>query len=289
MKLRQQNKILIIDEINYTRLVLECAFTTAKYKVTTAQNSEEAMKFISAELPDIILLSLRTTDSNGVSTMKALKDYFRLRLDVAHGAEPPIIVLSAFRDTVQTREIQSMGVLKLLPKPINMQELMDSVKSSITSKETFALQTRKTILIFDAESRSQQFLESALVCDLIYDIETADSDAELLARIKRRKFDLCTIDLTSIENNIIETLEKIMELTEGKNIVTIATSADQISQNDIKQLGIQAHFMKPLNINDFRIEIDMLLETQVEETIDESDNKLDADQSVGEEPIEDKL
>lgn len=278
----RQQKILIIDEINYTRLVLDYALTAAGYKADTAQNSNEAMQHISAELPDLILLSFRVTDSSGVSgvsTLRALKDYFRLRLDIAQEAEPPIIVLSASRDTKQTHEVQSLGVSKVLLKPINMHELLDSVETTIVNKKNVVPQARKKILIFDGSVRSQQFLESVLVREM-YDIETTDSETELLARIKDRKFDLSIIDLPSLEGDATEILQSIREMAEEMPIITVATSADQISQDRLKQLGMQMHFVKPLNVDVFRTEVDTLLGAQMEEeTLEQTEQTEQAEQA----------
>jgi len=258
MLVSRQNKLLIIDEINYTRLVLDLALANAGYKVVTARNSGEAMQHISAELPDLILLSLRATDASGVSTRRVLKDYFRLRLDIAQGAEPPIIILSAFRDTKQTREVESLGASKIIFKPINMQDLLDAVESAIANKKKVVPRTRKKIMIFDGETRSQQFLISFLTHEM-YDIEAADSEAEMLARLKHRKFDLCIIDLASLDSDISEVLERIKEIAEEMPMITVATSADRISQDKLKKLGMQMHFIKPLNVDVFRTEVDTLL------------------------------
>ena len=262
---RQQKKILIIDEINYTRLTLEYTLTSVGYKVTTAPSTDEAMQCISADLPDIILLSLRASDSGRVSTLRTLKDYFRFRLDIAQGAEPPIIALSVSRDTRENHEVESLGISKILFEPINIQDLFDSITSAIANRKKVTLQRRKKFIVLDGEARSQQFLESILTHEM-YDIETADSEAELLARLKHRKFDLSIIDLVSLEGDITETLRSIKEMAEEMHIVTVACSADWISQDDLEKLGIQVHFVKPLNIDAFRTQVDKLLEGKMEET-----------------------
>ncbi len=280
MAISRRHKILIIDEIAYMRLMLEYALTSSGYKVATARNSSEAMQHISTELPDLILLSLRTADVSGGPILMALKDYFRLRLDIAQGAEPPIIVLSALRDPKQNREMQSLGVSMIIPKPINMQELLESVKLTITNRKQVVLQARRKIAIFDTETRSQQFLESILIHET-YDIEAADSEAEFLARIKNRKFDLSIIDLASIESDIVGTLESVREMAERMPIVTIATAVDRIPEDKLKEIGIQAHFVKPLNVSAFRSEVDSLLDSQVglsEEIIQQSDDARSVDE-----------
>ena len=272
-------KLLIIDEINYMRLMLSQTLSNDGYKVVTAQNSGEAMQHIATELPNVILLSLRSSDTGAVSALKALKDYFRLRLDVAQGAEPAIIVLSDLKDARQIREVQTLGISQNLSKPVNIQELRDAIKTAITSTNSALPEKRMKIMLFDSDMRSQQFLESVLAHE-IYDIEGAESEAELLARIKHRDYDLSIMDLTSFEREIPEVLRNIKEITERMPVITVATSADQISQDELEKLGVQVHFVKPLNIDVFRTEVDALLqagsesqEEPVEQTEESSDEQ----------------
>jgi len=269
---QRQQKILVIDEANYTRLILDQILTGSGYKVVVTQDNGEAMQYISSELPDVILLSLRPNDTTGVSTLRVLKDYFRLRLDIAQGAEPVIIILSNLKDTRQNREIQSVGVANVLFKPLSMQELLDTLKEVMENKKQVIVRERQKIMLFDSETRSQQFLQSILAYDT-YDIESSDSEAEFLARIKHRRFDLSVIDLASLEDGVIETLKTIKGIAEEMPIVTIATSADRVSHDDLKEIGVQVHFIKPLNIDVFRTEVDALLRARPEETVEQEDQE----------------
>ena len=253
-------KLLIIDEINYTRLVLNQALTNNGYKVNTAQNSSEAMQHIAAELPNAIIISLRSTDS-GISTLRNLKDYFRLRLDVAQGAEPPIIAINHLKDARQLREVQTMGIFQSISTPVNIQELFNSVIAVSNSDRVINTEKQKKIILLDGEVRSQKFLKSVLAYDL-YEIDAAESEHEFLAKIGNRKYNLAVIDLTSIESEISEMLKNMAEITEEMPAMTIATSGDQISQDELKQFGVNIHFIKPIDVKVFRNAVDELLVSQ---------------------------
>ncbi len=265
----RQQKILIIDEINYTRLMFDYALTSAGYKVSSARNSGEAMHSISVELPDVVLLSFRANDSGAMSILTVLKNYFRLRLDIAQGAEPPTIVLSGSRDTRQAQEAQSQGASEILFKPINMQQLLDSVRTTIENKQNIMPQTRKKVVIFDAETRSEKFLESILTCEM-YDIEGTDSEEELIAKIRHGEFDLAIVDLASIKGGVVEVLERVNEVSDDCPVVAIATSTDRISEDELKELGIHIYLVKPLNVDVFRIEVDTLLKEESESETEET-------------------
>ena len=273
----RQQKLLIIDQINYPQLVLKHTLACAGYKVATARDSAEAIRHISAELPDLVLLSLRTDDSHGISTLRVLKDYFKLRLDLAQGADPPVIILSALRDSERMREIQRLGVSGVLFKPINAQDLLDSIKSSISGKKQDLPRTK--IMILDSEDRSQQFLKSILA-DERYDIETIGSREGLMELLGKEKFDLCIMDLLPLGDGISEIIQNIREMDEEMVIVTIGAS----SQDDPSQVGVQRHFTKPLNIHEFRQEVDklLMLQEKEEQTEQEKTEHLDEEGTEGE-------
>lgn len=276
-KTSRQQKLLIIDQINYPQLVLKHTLACAGYKVATARDSAEAIRHISAELPDLVLLSLRADDSHGISTLRALKDYFKLRLDLAQGADPPVIILSALRDSERMREIQRLGVSGVLFKPINAQELLDSITSSISGEKGDTLQKR--IVILDVEDRSQQFLKSILT-DERYDIQTIGSKEGLMELLGKEKFDLCIMDLLPVADGVSETLQSIRGIDEKIVIITIGAS----SQDDLAQVGAQKHFTKPLNIHGFREEVDklLMLQKKEEQTEQEKAEHLDEEGTEGE-------
>ncbi|MDQ1327942.1 MAG: Response regulator [Candidatus Poribacteria bacterium] len=273
MRTARQNKVLIIDEINYTRLGIDYALTSYGYKVTSTRNNEEAIQNITTERPDVILLSIRPNDTNGLTTLKSLKEYFRLRLDIAQGAEPPIIVLSASRNSKQVHELQYLGASVVLFKPINIQELPGSISSVISKEHKPTSQERKKILIFDGEIRSNQFIESFLAHE-VYDFEKCESEAEATAKLRNRKFDLAILDVSSFESEITEALKQIREIVPEMLIIVVSAFDGQVSTEDFEKLNIQKHFSKPINVTELQINVDELMGERTFENI-ESKNSIE--------------
>lgn len=265
----RQPKVLVIDSLKYTRLGMDYALTNAGYKVSTAHNSEEAMNIIQSELPDAILLSLRSNDADGINTLKELKEYFRLRLDIASGAEPPIIILSSFRNSRQALDLQYLGASIVLFKPINIQDLPEIIDSVIANKHNSILQEKRKILIFDAEQRSRSFLQSVLAHET-YDFEMSESEAETMAKIKNKRFDLIILDLSSFDNDFMEMLKRIKEMVDKVPIITTSAFGGQISEDQFAQLNIFAHFTKPINISELQSTVDRLMEIKTEENVAEN-------------------
>jgi len=278
MKQLRQRKVLIIDEINYTRLGIDYALSNYGYKVTSVRNGEEAMKNIISELPDIVILSPRYNDINGMDVMKNMKEYFRLRLDIAQGAEPPIIAMVASKNSKQAREAQYLGASAILFKPINIQELPSLIASTIAKEHKPTHQSRKKILIFDGEIRSHKFIESVLANEN-YDFETSESESETIAKIRNRKFDMAVLDISSFESDVLDSLKKIREVAEEMPIITVTAFGGQISEEDFADLKIQKHFTKPINVIEFQSLVDGLMAERAKEGSADNESKIDENAS----------
>jgi len=275
MKTFRQLKVLIIDEINYTRLGIDYTLTSYGYKVITARDSAEAMQNIANERPDVILLSLRSNDASGQAILKNLKEYFRLRLDIAKGAEPPIIAMIAAKNPKQVRELQYLGASLILFKPINIQELPNAISSIVSREHKATPQERKKILIFDGETRSHQFIESVLAHE-IYDFEKCESEAETIAKLKKRKFDLAILDVSSFESKIVDVLKQIREIVPEIPIITVSAFDGQVLVEDFENLKIQKHFIKPISVTELQTNVDELLGEQSYENIDNKNSSEDS-------------
>ncbi|HGJ66228.1 TPA: response regulator, partial [bacterium] len=236
----------------------EYTLRSSGYKTNSVSNGSEAIKNITNELPDLILLSLRSNDNSGVNIVKNIKEYFRLRLDIAQGAEPPIIALITSRDTNLHRDLQYLGISVILFKPINIQELPNVISSVITSEHKPIAQERKKIIILDGETRSHQFIESVII-DENYDFESCETEAEVMAKLRKKTFDLGIFDISSFENDPSESLTKIRGNSPEMSIIIISAFGGQVSNENIDKLNIQRHFMKPIDVNNFRIAVDDLM------------------------------
>ena len=272
-------KILIIDEISYTRLGIDYALTNNGYRVTSVSNGSEAMKTIANELPDLILISLRSNDTNGIDIIKGLKEYFRLRLDIAQGAEPSIIALIVSRDTNLFRDLQYHGISIILFKPINIQELPEVISSVLSKEHKPITQERKKILIFDGEARSQQFIESMLINEN-YDFEKCESEAEAIAKIRKRKFDLGIMDISSFENDPLETLKQVREKSPDMFIITISAFGGQVSTEEFQKPNIQRHFTKPMDVHELQVVVDKFMNKDFSGLLTEDDSEENSEAAV---------
>jgi len=119
-------EILIIDDEEQIRKMLEITLTSNNYIVTEAATGNEGLIRASNHPPDLILLDLGLPDKDGMMVLKELRDWHT----------GPIIILS-----VQSHEeviIQALdkGANDYLSKPFRTGELLARIRSALRSSVT---------------------------------------------------------------------------------------------------------------------------------------------------------
>jgi DNA-binding NtrC family response regulator len=108
-----KSRILIVEDEDKLRRVIELQLASAGYEVDQAGTAEEALKL--AERADLILTDLRLPGLDGLDLIHRIR-----RQD----ATTPIVVMTAFGTVESAVEAMKAGALDFLPKPFSMDHLM---------------------------------------------------------------------------------------------------------------------------------------------------------------------
>ncbi len=111
--------ILVVDDDEGIREILQMAFATEGYSVTTAANGKEALEILS-QSPHygLILLDLMMPKMNGWEFIEAFqKNSF---------SGIPIILMTAYTDRVKNIDI----VKEVIPKPMDFDALIQRVEAN---------------------------------------------------------------------------------------------------------------------------------------------------------------
>lgn len=163
--------ILIIDDEDHMRWVVNKALTKENYRIIEAPDGETGLKIVAAETPDLVLLDLRMPGMDGISVLKQIKHDF---------PKIPVIVITA-HGTIETAiESMKQGASDYITKPFDIDELMIIIKRSIEVKDLFE-EVSYLRSQLDSKMNSQLIGESMIISqvkDLISRV--ADSDATVL-------------------------------------------------------------------------------------------------------------
>ena len=129
MENTSKQNILVVEDNENARRLLDTILRSAGYEVTMAPDAEEGLRILESEAPvDLILLDLFLPGADGVQ-------FLRLRAEMDPDRQPPVIVVSATEDLDTLRpQLRELGAKLALRKPFDVQELLDGVSRYATKR-----------------------------------------------------------------------------------------------------------------------------------------------------------
>ena len=117
--------ILIVDDDQNIRKVLELHLTKAGYTVEHAENGKRCLQLLAENQPDLILMDLFMPVMDGMEAVKEIrKSYKRGVL--------PVIILSSEQDKKSWAKAIQAGANDFVPKPFDKTELLARIGTNIT-------------------------------------------------------------------------------------------------------------------------------------------------------------
>jgi len=118
----QKGYVLVVDDILDILNLLEATLTFKGYRVVTAQNGEEALKFIQKEHPALIIADILMPRMDGFSLVH------RLRIN-SETRQIPVVFLSATYVAPEDKAFAlSIGVTRFIEKPVDMDTFLPIVE-----------------------------------------------------------------------------------------------------------------------------------------------------------------
>lgn len=133
-------RVLIVDDQEDMRDLLTDILEDAGYRVHAAVNGEDALKWVNANHPDLVLLDALMPGLSGFEVARILKSSGSTRLI-------PVIMLTGLSDIEDKIKGIDCGVDDFLTKPFNRLELVTRVRSLIRVKlYTDELENAETVI-----------------------------------------------------------------------------------------------------------------------------------------------
>lgn len=165
-------RIVIIDDDDSLRRVLEYSLQEAGYTVAAAASGEEGLALCSEQPPDLLISDLQMPGMDGMQLLQSVK---RLH------PETPVIMLTAFGTVELAVAAMKAGAYDYLTKPFNRDELQLTVAKAL---EFVTLSTENRRLKQDLNDHRdfRALIGSSAVMEELFEVvrKVADSDATVL-------------------------------------------------------------------------------------------------------------
>jgi two-component system response regulator GlrR len=125
-------KILVVEDDKVTQKLIADTLTAAGYEVFTAHNSATAVKVAREQNPDLVTLDIELTKDSPDDSWDGLSVAAWLRRLHESTAKPVLVVISGSREPDKIIErAAGLGVYTCLTKPIEKQQLLDTVAEAL--------------------------------------------------------------------------------------------------------------------------------------------------------------
>ena len=167
----QTNRILIVDDNKENRLVLKEFLELSGFVTNCAENGREAIQAVKNQRPDLIFMDLKMPGIDGFETSRRI-------LALKEGKGIPIIAMTATILDLDRREISEAGILDVLSKPFQEQELFSMLEKTLGQifSDEENDHEQKTQYLLDYNNMSQIALD-VIPKELINNLISATSKA----------------------------------------------------------------------------------------------------------------
>lgn len=150
-----RNKILLVEDSKAVQQMYRNKLTLEQFQVTTADNGMEAVKLLSQDKPDAILLDLMMPIMDGYKVLQVIKTDPRL-------ANVPVLVFSAKGQPEEIEKALSLGaagfVVKATTKPNEVVEKIRKILEQRPTEKTprhYTIEVREDV--YDAKRLAEDF------------------------------------------------------------------------------------------------------------------------------------
>ena len=122
------SRILVVDDDRTMRLALVDAFLKENYEVEEASNGMHALNICKRRMPDLVLMDAVMPELNGFDACQMIRD-------TAHGADIPVLMVTALEDEDSIVRAFSSGATDYIAKPINFSVMKQRVARLIKANK----------------------------------------------------------------------------------------------------------------------------------------------------------
>ena len=161
-------RVLVVDDEPQIRRFLRTSLDAHGYEVVEAEDGQSAIKRMTVEKPDVLVLDLGLPDMEGLDVIKRVREW----------SDVPIIVLTARNREADKIEALDRGADDYLTKPFGMGELMARIRAALRHR-------------VQAKGVPPVFKLGTIVVDLVKRLVTRDGEE---VKVSPREYDLFRFD-----------------------------------------------------------------------------------------------
>jgi len=118
-----KGKILVVDDDRLVLATLTHGLAQAGYDIIDADNGDDAILLAREHKPDLALLDIRMEGMSGFDVAAYLREYLQI----------PFMFLSAFADEDTLKQVNALGAVAYLVKPLDIRQIVPAVEAAFAN------------------------------------------------------------------------------------------------------------------------------------------------------------
>lgn len=116
-------KVLVAEDSSVIQNLTKKILQIQNYSIASVKNGEQVLKNLETENYDVILMDINMPVMDGMECAKRIRS-----LSDKEKAETPIIAITGNAKNYTMEDFKAVGINEYLPKPLNFDELVETVK-----------------------------------------------------------------------------------------------------------------------------------------------------------------
>ncbi len=168
-QMHTQVQVLLVEDNTVTAYFVRTVLEKIGCLVHVTVNGESALELLTQVDIDIIILDMRMSGIDGLSTAKCIRKMDKFQ-------KTPIILMSASVIEVEENKLKDLRIAKILLKPVPAKEIMDLIPKFVPQK--FSKQDQDDLPIFEYDKALEALDEDQELLNKLIQVWIMDYDAQ---------------------------------------------------------------------------------------------------------------
>ena len=225
-----KTKILVVDDLRSIRLTLGGILEDEGHDVVLAENGYQAIEAAKQTSFALIFIDIKMPGINGVQTFREIKKI---------NPRAAVIMMTAYSVEDLVKEALEEGAYAVVYKPFDIEHIVSIIESAL----------RKTLILIVDDSFADRGTLKAILEERGYNVVTASTGAEALARVREKRFDIIFLDIRLPDIDGAQLFEQVKAIDpEAAVILMTGYSEEELVKNAIAH-GAYTCVYKPFNVD----------------------------------------
>ena len=252
-------KVLIVDDNEYSRIIIEKLLNSLGLKAGLVESGEAALKHLDEDLQNkndynLIIMDWMMPGLNGIETSEIIRSKRKSNI--------PIIMLTAFGNEALVNKAEEVGINVFIDKPVNQNTLLKAIieafgqkeekeknRKITTQKSFYKKQLKGKHILLAEDNIINQEVAKEVLTRAEMTVTVASNGQEAVDAVSQANFDAVLMDVQMPQLDGLEATKEIRTKLKRHDLPIIAMTANAMKGDEELCLnaGMDAYVAKPIN------------------------------------------